>query len=410
MTAAMESKGSGGVDIASNRNKAILHALSKRLSFDRKKFPSESIGGYDIMSLISNILQLSASGVPLQNPDEIMKWVTFASDFPSEADACHATLKGLNEDLAQRAVLLGDGLKPSVADIVVFSTLHHFVSQLTASDMQKFSNVMRWMDYIQNKEDFGGEHKMIVINKPVFEPLCSKKADKTDADLTSKKVTQGPKNVDKPEGNIDPKKGAAEKKASGDDKAAETSTKNNKPTEEKKKASEKASAEKETECSITILNIQVGVIRKAWKHPSADSLLVEEIDLGDGNLRQVVSGLAKFCSPDDLLNRRVVLITNVKPGKLRDVMSAGLVLCASNQDHTVVEPLIPPEGAKLGECVSFSGYEGKPEDILNPKKKQLEKITPHLYTDDKGVATYKGTPFMTSAGPCASSISNASIK
>lgn len=31
------------------------------------------------------------------------------------------------------------------------------------------------------------------------------------------------------------------------------------------------------------------------------SLLVEEIDLGDGNLRQVVSGLAKFCSPDDLL-------------------------------------------------------------------------------------------------------------
>ncbi|EHA8591468.1 putative methionine--tRNA ligase [Cocos nucifera] len=173
MTAAMESKGSVGGDGASNRNKAILHALSKRLSFDPTKFPSESIGGYDIMSLFSNILQLSASGVPLQNPDEIMKWVTFASNFPSEADACHATLKGLNEDLTQRAVLLGDGLKPSVADILVFSALHHFVSQLTASDMQKFSNVMRWMDYIQNKEDFGGELKMIVVKKPVFEPLSS---------------------------------------------------------------------------------------------------------------------------------------------------------------------------------------------------------------------------------------------
>uniref|UniRef100_A0A453FTV9 tRNA-binding domain-containing protein n=1 Tax=Aegilops tauschii subsp. strangulata TaxID=200361 RepID=A0A453FTV9_AEGTS len=55
-------------------------------------------------------------------------------------------------------------------------------------------------------------------------------------------------------------------------------------------------------------------------------LLVEEIDLGDGNVRQVVSGLAKFFSPDELVNRHVVLITNVKPGKLRDVMSAGLGL------------------------------------------------------------------------------------
>lgn len=32
------------------------------------------------------------------------------------------------------------------------------------------------------------------------------------------------------------------------------------------------------------------------------------------------------------------------------------VLCASNGDHTVVEPITPPEGAKVGECVSFSGY------------------------------------------------------
>ncbi|CAH8280032.1 unnamed protein product [Arabidopsis lyrata] len=48
--------------------------------------------------------------------------------------------------------------------------------------------------------------------------------------------------------------------------------------------------------------------------------------------------------------------------------------------------------------------EGKPEDVLNPKKKQLEKITPGLYTDENGVATYKGIPFMTSAGPCTSRI------
>ncbi|PNX69813.1 putative methionine-tRNA ligase-like protein, partial [Trifolium pratense] len=54
--------------------------------------------------------------------------------------------------------------------------------------------------------------------------------------------------------------------------------------------------------------------------------------------------------------------------------------------------------------------DGKPEDVLNPKKKQLEKITPNLFTDDNGVATFKGIPFMTSGGPCTSSISRATIK
>lgn len=53
-----------------------------------------------------------------------MKWVKFASDFPCEANAYRATLKQLNEDLNQRAVLLGDGLKPSEADIIVFSAVH----------------------------------------------------------------------------------------------------------------------------------------------------------------------------------------------------------------------------------------------------------------------------------------------
>ncbi|PNY02888.1 putative methionine-tRNA ligase-like protein [Trifolium pratense] len=194
------------------------------------------------------------------------------------------------------------------------------------------------------------------------------------------------------------------------------STGDTEPTKAKAKAAKEAkpagkeAAAKETELSVSLLNIQVGLIRKAWKHPSADSLLVEEIDVGDAKLRQVVSGLAKYCNPDELTNRRVALITNVKPGKLRDVTSEGLVLCASNEGSTIVEPLLPPEGAKIGERVSFAGIDGKPEDVLNPKKKQLEKITPNLFTDDNGVATFKGIPFMTSGGPCTSSISRATIK
>ncbi|XXG85994.1 hypothetical protein AAC387_Pa11g0988 [Persea americana] len=390
--------------IISKRNSAIVSALSKHLSFDPKNFPAESIREHDIKDLFLNILKLSENGSLLKNKDQVMTWIEFANSFPVEPEAFHAMLKRLNEDLIQSSVLLGDGLNPSEADIVVFSALHYFVSRLPKSDLQKLMHVMRWMDYIQNKEDFGEVFEKISVEKSSIDSQVSKLAEnleKLEVDPSAKRGSQGSKIVDKLEvdSTSSSNRSVPVKKATGDVKASE-----------EKKQPQKESVEKDTETSVSLLNIQVGVIRKAWKHPSADSLLVEEIDLGNGNVRQVVSGLAKYCTPEEMTNRHVVLITNVKPGKLRDVMSAGLVLCASNQDHTVVEPLLPPEAATIGECISFSGHEGKPEDVLNPKKKQLEKITPHLYTDGSGIATYKGIPFMTSAGPCRSSIPNASIK
>jgi len=344
---------------------------------------------------------LKSSGAPLDDNDEVMKWITFAESFPLDSNSCFGVVNGLNVGLAQKSVLLGNGLKPSAADIIVFSVLHPSLIGLPNEDKEKLPHVMRWMDYIQSKEDFGELFEKILLKKAKFEPqLEGAKFTAKVVDSDVKKTSQNTKNADKSEANLNPKKSDAEKKVMGDKES----------TQEKKKASITEVVEKDKEVSVSLLNIQVGLIRKAWKHPSADSLLVEEIDIGDAKLRQVVSGLAKYCSPDELTNRRIVLITNVKPGKLRDVMSEGLVLCASNEDHTIVEPLLPPEGAKVGERVLFAGIDGKPEDVLNPKKKQLEKITPNLFTDDKGVATFKGIPFMTSGGPCTSSIPKATIK
>ncbi|OVA06069.1 tRNA-binding domain [Macleaya cordata] len=420
----MASNGVTNESIKRKAKQAIVYSLCKRLSLDPQSFSNEGIVANDIKTLYSDISKLTGAGSPLKTDEEVMKWVGFADSFPVDLGARLGVLKGLNVELNQKAVLLGYGFKPSEADIVVFSILHSFVSDLSSTERQKYPNVLRWVDYIQSKEDFGDIFEKIQVEKTVFEPQVSKNVGKVDSDLNSRKGVQNIKTADKAEADsnskksenlaADPetkksvkseadlktKKSATEKKVPGDSKA----------TDEKKKTSEKESVDKDTETSVSLLNIQVGLIRKAWKHPSADSLLVEEIDVGEGTVRQVVSGLAKFCSPEELTNRRVVLITNVKPGKLRDVMSAGLVLCASNQDHTLVEPLLPPEGAKIGERVSFSGHDGKPEDVLNPKKKQLDKITPHLCTDDKGVATFKGIPFMTSAGPCTSSVPNASVK
>ncbi|KAM5556880.1 hypothetical protein ABKV19_024323 [Rosa sericea] len=397
----MAANGSMGL----SRKQLIASALCKYFSIDPKTFP-ENIAEDEIVSSYLTILKSAKKEAPEKVNDEVLKWIKYAEGFPSDPQACAGALKELNETLADRTVLLGNGFTPSEADVSVFAAVHSSVIGLSNPDRKKFQHVLRWATYIQHNVNFGNLLEKIVVEEVEFDfhkldvLLKPKSTAKEEVDSNAKMTVQSTKSTDKPEAGPSTKKSDAGTKTTGDKKA----------TQEKKKSAEVEPVEKDKEVSVSLLNIQVGLIRKAWKHPSADSLLVEEIDVGDAKLRQVVSGLAKFCSPEELTNRRVVLITNVKPGKLRDVMSEGLVLCASSEDHTLVEPLLPPEGAKIGERVVFSGIDGKPEDVLNPKKKQLDKITPHLFTDDKGVATFKGIPFMTSAGPCTSSISKGTVK
>ncbi|CAI7828767.1 unnamed protein product [Closterium sp. NIES-54] len=98
------------------------------------------------------------------------------------------------------------------------------------------------------------------------------------------------------------------------------------------------------------------------------------------------------------------------PAAAPSTTAAPQVLCASNEDHTVCRPLQPPEGAAIGEKITFAGVDGKPEEVLNPKKKLFEKLQPFLRTDGTGVAMFQDTPMMTTAGPCTSTIVNASVK
>ena len=92
-----------------------------------------------------------------------------------------------------------------------------------------------------------------------------------------------------------------------------------------------------------------------------------------------------------------------------------MVLCASNEEHTEVEPLAPPAGAVLGERVWFGEGDGseqgeaaKPNQV--DKKKMWEEVAPLLRTDAGRVAGYAGKPMMTAAGPVtAPSLADARI-
>lgn len=95
---------------------------------------------------------------------------------------------------------------------------------------------------------------------------------------------------------------------------------------------EKAPEKKEKVAEITIedfekVELKVGTIVQCEKHPKADRLLVEQIDLGD-EVRQIVSGISKYYKPEELVGKQVVVVTNLKPVKLRGVESNGMILCA----------------------------------------------------------------------------------
>ncbi|XP_055353294.1 aminoacyl tRNA synthase complex-interacting multifunctional protein 1-like [Paramacrobiotus metropolitanus] len=145
--------------------------------------------------------------------------------------------------------------------------------------------------------------------------------------------------------------------------------------------------------SVTVarLDMRVGKIVEVDKHPDADSLYVEKIDLGEGQPRTIVSGLVKHVPIEEMRNRLVIVLCNLKPAKMRGVTSEGMVMCASTPDK--VELLIPPNGSQPGDRVTFDGYPGTPDDQLNPKKKIWETVAPDLTVDANKTAIYKGVPF-----------------
>ncbi len=79
------------------------------------------------------------------------------------------------------------------------------------------------------------------------------------------------------------------------------------------------------------VKLQVGEVMKCEKVEKSDKLLVSQIKIGE-EVRQIVSGIAMYYSPEEMVGKKVVVVTNLKPVKLRGVMSEGMVLCADNGD------------------------------------------------------------------------------
>eukprot|EP00177_Eucheuma_denticulatum_P005469 GFKZ01009938.1.p1 GENE.GFKZ01009938.1~~GFKZ01009938.1.p1 ORF type:complete len:248 (+),score=42.80 GFKZ01009938.1:295-1038(+) len=150
-------------------------------------------------------------------------------------------------------------------------------------------------------------------------------------------------------------------------------------------------------------DLRVGRILEVGPHAEAEALYVMKISVGTEDTRTVCAGLRKFVPEEEMLNRMVVTICNLKPRKLRGVPSEAMVLAGSvvsgeGEKETVV-PVDPPPGATEGALIAADGVTG--ERTVTPGKfvsgKVWDKVVPRLSVKD-GIACYNGQPMRTDQG------------
>jgi methionyl-tRNA synthetase len=95
------------------------------------------------------------------------------------------------------------------------------------------------------------------------------------------------------------------------------------------------------------LQLRTGVVRAAARHPNADRLLVLQVDTGDAEPRQIVAGIAAFYEPDSLVGKTIVVVVNLKPAKLRGVVSQGMLLAAGEQAALLTTLADVPAGTAI---------------------------------------------------------------
>ncbi|KAK1963533.1 nucleic acid-binding protein [Colletotrichum sublineola] len=355
---------------------------------------------------------------------EIQQWLTTASRLQQAGTGPDADpiLDTLNSHLSTRTTLLGT--KPSKADTALYSAVRPLVAAWSPEQRtgeKGYPNIVRHLDFVQNYPAFAADVKpddkvaIDLDNVLYVKPPVDAKAEKER--LKKEKAAAAAAGGDKA-ALPDRTKDASKDKSAGEkvkeavveakDKVKAAVAGDAKPKKEKKEKAPKPqkAAAPAAPLSPALIDLRVGHILKAIKHPEADSLYVSTIAVGDepnddtteyeGQVcRTVCSGLNGLVPLESMQGRKVVVVCNLKPVKMRGIKSCAMVLAASprlkegeTDDHKgPVELVTPPADAKAGERVCFQGWEGEPEGVLNPKKKIWETFQPGFTTtDDLAVA------------------------
>jgi len=365
---------------------------------------------------------------------DIDQWIVTASCIadPAQDEAKSAErLSSLNTHLSTRTTLLGS--KPSTADVAIYSELAPLVKGWSAerrTGEQGYHHIVRHLDFVQNAPLFALEipadekinidpAKVVAIIKPIdakAEKERKKKekaaaaaagadaaaaANGTVTSAASEPVQTAEKNKPK------------EKKSKDVGEAVAAAVGAVVPGVKKEKKEKQPKQPKavpvEKPFSPALIDLRVGHILKAIAHPNADSLFVSTIACGDAPgtentseyegqvVRTVCSGLNGLIPLEEMQNRKVITVCNLKPVTMRGIKSCAMVLAASprlapgEEDHHAgpVELVAPPADAPAGERVYFEGFEGEPEGQLNPKKKVWDDCQVGFTTTDDRIVGFE---------------------
>ncbi|MFT7615800.1 MAG: methionyl-tRNA synthetase [Candidatus Woesearchaeota archaeon] len=150
--------------------------------------------------------------------------------------------------------------------------------------------------------------------------------------------------------------------------------------------------------------LKVAKIESVVQHPNADKLYVIHVDVGD-HKRQILSGLRDYYKPEDLVNKQVVIVANLKPAKIRGERSEGMLLAGiakptagkfqgekqEKEPETEELEIINPKFSKPGDIVAPAGFESNTELITIDEFAKLK-----LKIQDKKVV-YDGKVLATKA-------------
>jgi len=348
-----------------------------------------------------------------QEDAEIAQWLTTAERLRAADAETSSILAALNTHLASRSTLLG--AKPSRADVAVYQALAPAVrtwSPEQRSGKTGHPHVVRHLDFVQASPLFGldvldADRVPVDADDVLFTiPPVDLKAEKER--LKKEKAAasaSGSAGGGEKKTLVDRTKEAAAKvgetvAAVKDEAVAAVGKKKEK--KEKAPKQPKPPAAAAAPPTPALIDLRVGHILKAVKHPEADSLYVSTIAMGDAAgspdteeyegavVRTVCSGLNGLVPLAEMQGRKVVVVCNLKPVKMRGVKSSAMVLAASPRlaegevdNHAgPVELVSPPADARAGARVYFEGWQGEPEKQLNPKKKIWEMFQPGFTTTD----------------------------
>ena len=96
------------------------------------------------------------------------------------------------------------------------------------------------------------------------------------------------------------------------------------------------------------LDLRVAQILEAERVENSEKLIKLQIDLGEEK-RQIVAGIGKFYSPEDLINKKIIIVSNLEPKSLMGLESNGMLLAASNENQ--ISLLMPDQDIAPGSFV-----------------------------------------------------------